>query len=95
MGSFSESENKDRSGDELHRPENVSACCSIVPGPSFTSERNAHALLRDKEVAGFPRSYFFYSLSVRLLGRGNWILKRTIAVCGRVTHFGRMAAKED
>lgn len=73
MGSFSESENKDRSGDQLHRPENVSTCCSIVPGPS----------------------YFFYSLSVRLLGRGNWILKRTIAVCGRVTHFGRMAAKED
>jgi hypothetical protein len=42
-----------------------------------------------------PRSCFFYSLSVRLLGRGNRILKRTIAVCGRVSHIGHVAAKED
>jgi hypothetical protein len=55
---------------------------------------DAHALPRHKEVACFPQPCFFIPY-LRLLGRGNWMGKRTIAVYGRVSHFGRVVAKED
>src|SRR6266481_9204012 len=64
MGSFSESDNKDRSGDELQVAQKTCRpCCSIVPSPSCTSERDAPALVETLKKSPAFLDHAFYSLS--------------------------------